>query len=96
MSGAPDGPFVTLCDEATVKVFPRHVVFARADGSPVAELVVAELFELTEDDPRGILVFHFERQSGEAGAIQVSCKSLQARSALYKLVCAKRNALEVA
>uniref|UniRef100_A0A7S1R4Y1 Uncharacterized protein n=1 Tax=Neobodo designis TaxID=312471 RepID=A0A7S1R4Y1_NEODS len=93
MSGQ-DGNFVSLCDEATVKVFPRHVVFARGDGSPVAELVVAELFELTEDDPRGLLVFHFERSTGEAGAIQVTCRSPAARSALYKLVCAKRNALE--
>lgn len=85
--------FTKLADETTVKVFPRHVVFSRVDGSPIVELVIAELFELTEDATKDSLSFHLQRASGTA-VIEVSSASSAARSVLYKLVCAKRNALE--
>lgn len=85
--------FTRICDEASVKVFARHVVFSRADGGPVVELVIAELVELTEDDAKSSLQFHLEREAGSA-VIEVVCKNAAARSTLYKLVCAKRNTLE--
>lgn len=87
------GELTNLCDEAVVKVFPRHVVFSRPSGSPVVELVIAELFELTEDDAQQTLRFHLQRASGVT-VIEVVTPSVAVRSALYKLVCSKRNALE--
>ena len=82
-----------LCDDATAKVFPKHVVFARANGSPVVEIVIGELFELTEDDTRHSLTFYLQRTSGVA-VIEVACANAATRSALYKIVCAKRNQLD--
>ena len=81
-----------LCDDATAKVFPKHVVFSRANGSPVVEIVIAELFELTEDDARHSLTFFLQRTSGVA-VIEVVCANAAARGALYKIVCGKRNQL---
>jgi hypothetical protein len=82
-----------LCEDATVKIFPRHVVFSRPNGSPVVEIVILELFELTEDDGRGALTFYLQRVNGVA-VISVATESAAARAVIYKLVCAKRNQLE--
>ena len=91
-----EGPMTTLCSDASVKVFPRHVVFSTtSEGGqqPVVEIVILELFELAEDDVKETLVFHLQRVSGTA-VVEAASPVIAARSCLYKLVCAKRNALE--
>jgi hypothetical protein len=94
-AGKP-GSMSVLDKESTVKVFPHHVVFSRTDNTPVVEIVIAELFELTEDDARGALQFHLDRGQGRSVMIEVACSDPATLSLLYKLVCAKRNALETA
>ena len=84
----------SLCDDAIAKVFPKHVVFVRSDGSPVVEIVISELFELTEDDLRQSLTFHLQQQKGGIAVIEVVCANSSVRSALYKIIVAKRNFLE--
>ena len=88
-------PQLTLiCDDATVKIFPQHIVLSRPSGAPVVELVILELHELTEDDARNALDFVLKKPDGSVTVVEVQCASAVARSAIYKLVCSKRNLLE--
>lgn len=93
-SGANAAPPLTLISEAaSVKVFPRHLFFSQlGGGAPLVELVIQELVELTEDAARGSLLFTLRKASG-VSVVEVVCPSAPARSALYKLVCAKRGAI---
>ncbi|CUG84106.1 Hypothetical protein, putative, partial [Bodo saltans] len=54
----PPKPMQLLADEANVRIFPRHVFISRPhNGAPIAEIVIMELSELTEDEQRGTLSF---------------------------------------
>ncbi len=83
-----------LCDDATVKIFPQLVVLSHPSGAPLVEMVISELHELTEDDSRGSLAFVLKKFDGATTVVEVQCSSATARSALYKLVCSKRNMLD--
>jgi hypothetical protein len=119
--GNPDAPSasvgpaaqpVLICPSATVKIFARHVVAARSDtGAPVAELVIAELFQLTEDEGANSVTFFLgpvleaseaSRSASYTSAsvvaastvVEMRCSTPAQRRALYKLVCARRSAIE--
>ena len=87
-------PLQSLCDSAVVKIFPKHVVFSRSvNGSSVVELVIAELSELSEDTSRGALTFVLQKPTGSV-IIEITCRNQIALSALYKMVCSKKNMIE--
>jgi hypothetical protein len=84
-----------LCDAATVKVFPKHVVLSRPNGAPVAELVLQELNELSEDDAQGTIEFKLRKpKGGESTTVQLICPVADCRSAIYKMVCLKRSVID--
>ena len=91
-----------VCADARVKIFARHVVAARADsGAPVAELVLEELFQLSEDEGTNSLLFFLgPRPAGDGRSIAAStivefkCQSLAQLRSLYKLVSIRRSAVE--
>jgi hypothetical protein len=93
-STLPPPQLTLLCEDASVKIFPQLVVLSRPNGSPLVEMVIAELNELTEDDSRGTLAFSLRKHDGSVTVVEVQCGSPAARSTLYKLVCSKRNLLD--
>lgn len=95
----PPRPLQLLAEEANVKIFPRHVYISRPpNGSPIAEIVILELSELTEDANKGTLTFYIRRASNASTTtiVELRCSDPAARSAMYKIVCSKRSALEAA
>lgn len=92
----PPKPMQLLADEANMRIFPRHVFISRPhNGAPVAEIVIMELSELTEDEQRGTLSFCIRKPNDlTTTVVEVYCADAAARSAMYKIVCSKRSALE--
>lgn len=86
-----------LAEEATIKIYPRHVFLCRAaNGAPVAEIVIAELSELSEDEEKGSLSFFLKKSGGDGGftVVEITCADALSRSAIYKLVCNRRSTIE--
>jgi hypothetical protein len=92
----PPKPMQLLADEANVRIFPRHVFISRPhNGAPIAEIVIMELSELTEDEQRGTLSFCIRKPNDlTTTVVEVYCADAASRSAMYKIVCSKRSALE--
>ena len=92
-------------DDAIVKIYPRHVVLTRAGGGPLVEFVIAELSEIIEREEVNGLDFVLKQRRGGGGGnghdeppprttvIQIQCPHEPSRSAIYKIVCAKRTQL---
>lgn len=92
----PPKPLQLLAEEANLKIFPRHVYISRAqNGAPIAEIVILELNELTEDENKGSLSFFIKKANSPTTTIvEIQCSDAPTRSVMYKIVCAKRAALE--
>lgn len=91
----PGAPIVELCRQATVKLFPRHLVFIRPDGVAVVELVIEELCELNEDEKTCALDCIVQaNHAAHRQLIRAVCLDAIARGALFKLVSARRTQLE--
>lgn len=96
-NASPPSSMRLLAEEATIKIYPRHVFLCRtANGSPVAEIVIAELSELSEDEEKGSLSFYLKKSGGDGGltVVEITCAEPHSRSAIYKLVCSRRSWIE--
>ena len=94
---AAPAPLRQLADEATIKIYPRHVFLCRTtNGAPVAEIVIAELSELSEDEEKGTLSFYLKKSGGDGGLtiVEITCADPPSRSAIYKLICSRRSTIE--
>ncbi len=92
-----------VCTDARVKIFAKHVVAARADsGAPVAELVLEELFQLSEDaDTNSLTFFLGPRPTADGKSVAAStivefrCQSLAQLRTLYKMISLRRSGVEL-
>lgn len=92
-----------VCADARVKIFTKHVVAARADsGAPVAELVLEELFQLSEDeDTHSLLFFLGPKPAGDGKSIAATtivefrCQNVEQLRCLYKMVSIRRSGVEI-
>ncbi|RNF00898.1 putative antigenic protein [Trypanosoma conorhini] len=91
----PGASLVEVCEEATVKLFPSHLVLIRPDGVAAVELVIGELYELNEDEGASALDCIVQaRGTTRRQLIRLTCTDAIARGALFKLLCARRTQLE--
>ena len=88
-------PLSLIGEDAFVKIYPQHVVLSKKTGSPLVEFVIQELVGINEDEARHALTFELKKADGTAMVIEIVCTNIPARSAIYKLVCKKRSALEM-
>ncbi|RNF07643.1 putative antigenic protein [Trypanosoma rangeli] len=91
----PGASLVEVCAQATVKLFPSHLVLLRPDGVAAVELVIGELYELNEDESACALDCIVQaRGTTRQQLIRLTCADAIARGALFKLLCARRTQLE--
>lgn len=92
-----------VCANARVKIFQKYVCAARSDsGDAVAELVLDELFQLSEDEETFSLTFYLgPKPSADGRSIAAStivefrCQTLEQLRCLYKIVSIRRSGVEM-
>lgn len=92
-----------VCANARVKIFQKYVCAARADsGDAVAELVLEELFQLSEDEETCSLTFFLgPKPSADGRSIAAStivefrCQTVEQLRCLYRIVSIRRSGVEM-
>jgi len=94
VEGDAEGTQTILSNEASVRIVADRVLCLKSSDDVVMEVCIADLAELTADDKVGSLTFTLQRQPGETQLVSLTIGDPRVRSAMYKVVCAKRSMLE--